>query len=50
MKDTKVIKIAGETVAKVALSVGKSTTNAACYGWFHQPKEPKAMTKYKKNI
>lgn len=35
------------SVAMVALVCGVVTSNSACGMIFHQPKEPKAMDKYK---
>lgn len=37
----------GSSFAALALIIGISTSNAACGMIFHQPKEPKAMNKFK---
>ena len=35
-------------IASLALAVGVASVNSACYGWFHQPKVPQSMQKFKK--
>ncbi|NLC20174.1 MAG: cyclic lactone autoinducer peptide [Clostridiales bacterium] len=35
-------------IASMALRMGKATVNSACFGWYHQPKVPTSMEKYKK--
>lgn len=37
----------GSTFAALALIVGISTANSACYAIWYQPKEPEAMNKFK---
>ncbi len=37
----------GSAFAALALIVGISTTNSACYAIWHQPKEPAEMNKFK---
>lgn len=41
-----IIKFGG-SFAALALLVGISTANSACFASFHQPKEPTAMNKFK---
>lgn len=41
-----VVKFGG-SFAALALMIGISTANSACACIWHQPKEPKAMDKYK---
>ena len=38
----------GGLVASCALLVGVASVNAACPVWFHQPKVPKGMSKFKR--
>ncbi|MEI6579833.1 MAG: cyclic lactone autoinducer peptide [Eubacteriales bacterium] len=38
----------GSLVASLALFVGVSSAQAACCWWFHQPKVPQGMEKFKK--
>ena len=40
---------AGWIVASLALMIGASTMNAACMFWFHQPKVPQGMEKFKRH-
>lgn len=37
----------GSTFAALALIIGISTSNSACFIVYHQPKEPAAMNKFK---
>jgi len=37
----------GSTFAALALLIGISTANSACFIIWHQPKEPEEMNKYK---
>lgn len=37
----------GSTFAALALIIGISTSNSACFIVYHQPKEPEAMNKFK---
>ena len=39
---------AGEKVANLALSTGERSVNSACVSWFHQPRAPKEMDRFKK--
>lgn len=41
-----IIKLGG-SFAALALLIGISTANTACFSTFHQPKEPEAMNKFK---
>lgn len=47
MKKQIVSKI-GKPIASVALRMGKATVNSACFAWYHQPKVPASMNKFKK--
>ena len=38
------------SVAALALLVGVSSAASACYFWFNQPKMPKAIEKFRKDI
>lgn len=38
------------SLAALALLVGVSSAASACYFWFNQPKMPKAIEKFRKNI
>jgi cyclic lactone autoinducer peptide len=37
----------GSAFAALALMIGISTSNSACFIVYHQPKEPEAMNKFK---
>lgn len=38
----------GTMVAALALFVGVSSSNSACYFWFNQPKMPERIEKFRK--
>lgn len=42
-----VLKV-GAPLCALALSVGVTSIGTTCFGWFHQPKVPTGMKKYKK--
>lgn len=37
-----------KSITSMALSMGKANVNSACFGWFHQPRIPAAMDKFRK--
>jgi len=47
MQKKNIAKIAKKSFAKLALATGKVTANSACFSIWHQPKEPKAMNRFK---
>lgn len=42
-----VLKV-GAPLCAFALSVGVTSIGTTCFGWFHQPKVPTGMNKFKK--
>lgn len=38
----------GSLLCTIALAIGVSSVNVACYGWFHQPEVPTGMEKFRK--
>jgi cyclic lactone autoinducer peptide len=38
----------GAAISAIALAVGVSTVNSACFIFYHQPKVPAAMDRFKK--
>jgi len=38
----------GGILASLALILGVASTQAVCMSWYHQPKVPQGMAKYKK--
>ncbi len=48
MKVSRLINKIGSVIPKLALSIGLSTTEQACIWWFHQPKAPAKLEKFKK--
>jgi len=43
-----IISKLSKPIVSVALHMGKATVNSACFGWYHQPKVPASMEKYRK--
>lgn len=37
------------SIAAIALMIGVSSAESACYWWFNQPEMPKSIEKFKKN-
>lgn len=49
MKNSKqIISKLSRPVASLALHMGKATVNSACFAWYHQPRVPESMEKFKK--
>lgn len=44
----KLVSKVSKPIASAALRMGKATVNSACFCWYHQPKVPTSMEKYKK--
>lgn len=44
---TAILKMGG-TLASLALILGVSSLDSACVIWYHQPKIPQSMDKYRK--
>ena len=44
----KVINKIGSAIPKLALTIGLNTSEQACIWWFHQPKVPSKLEKFKK--
>ncbi len=38
----------GSTLAALALLIGVSSAESACYWWFNQPEMPEGMAKFRK--
>jgi len=36
------------TIASLALTLGVASSDAVCFWWWHQPKVPQGMEKFKK--
>ncbi len=49
-KVSKVMIKSSSLIATLALSVGISSVTSACWCWFNQPKMPKDIEKFRKNI
>lgn len=47
MQKMRIANSAKKSFAKLALATGKATANSACFSIWHQPKEPKAMNRFK---
>ena len=43
----KVINKISSTIPKIALSIGLNTSEQACIWWFHQPKVPESLERFK---
>ena len=43
----KVINKIGSAIPKLALSLGLNTSEQACIWWFHQPKVPESLERFK---
>lgn len=39
----------GSSIAALALMIGVTSADSACYWWFNQPEMPKAIEKFRKN-
>ncbi len=44
----KIILRTGKPLLALALIIGITSVNTACFGWYHQPKVPKGMERFKK--
>ena len=48
MKVKALLRKLGSTICALALFVGMTSVNSACFAWFHQPKVPEGMKWEKK--
>ena len=44
-----IVRSGGAALSFLAIIVGIASVNSACMLWFHQPKVPQSMEKYKRH-